>query len=130
MTGAVRVAVGVVFDAIGRVLVGQRPRGSLCAGKWEFPGGKLQDGENAYQALCRELDEELGIEVLDAVPLLVVSHAYAQRNVILDVWRIVEYHGEPRGREAQRIEWVVPRAILDLDFLPANRPILRALETL
>ncbi len=121
------VAVGIVTDARGRVLVDQRPTGSLCSGQWEFPGGKIEAGEAPYQTLCRELHEELGIGVLNAEPLIVVPYDYDDRQVLLDVWRVLEYRGTPRGREQQPIRWVRLEQIAELDFLPANQPILNAL---
>ena len=121
------VAVGILTDARGRILVDQRPAGSLCSGQWEFPGGKIETGETPYQALCRELHEELDIGVLNAKPLIVVPYYYDDRQVLLDVWRVLKYRGTPRGREQQPIRWVGLRQIAELDFLPANRPILSAL---
>ena len=121
------VAVGIVTDARGRVLVDQRPTGSLCSGQWEFPGGKIEAGEAPYQTLCRELHEELGIGVLNAEPLIVVSYDYDERQLRLDVWWFLEYRGTPRGREQQPIRWVRLEQIAELDFLPANQPILNAL---
>ena len=121
------VAVGIVTDTRGRVLVDQRPTGSACSGQWEFPGGKIETGEIPSQALCRELHEELDIGVLDAKPLIVVPYDYDDRQVLLHVWRVLEYRGTPRGREQQPIRWVRLEEIAELDFLPANRPIINAL---
>lgn len=121
------VAVGIVTDARGRVLVNQRPIGSMCSGQWEFPGGKIEAGEIPYQALCRELYEELDIGVLNAKPLLVVPYDYDDRQVLLDVWRVLEFRGTPRGREQQQIRWMCLEQIGELDFLAANQPIISAL---
>lgn len=124
---AVPVAVGILVDADRRILVTRRSHDKHQGGKWEFPGGKIHPGEGMPAALVRELDEELGIVVQDAHPLRRVRHAYADKAVLLDVWRVTRYTGEPHGREGQPLRWVT-RAELDrLDLPAADRPILRAL---
>ena len=103
MTGprAVDVVVGLIGDSSGRWLVNCRPPGAPLAGSWEFPGGKKEPGEAALAALKRELDEELGIEVLEAEPVLVLEHDYPDKRVRLDVWHVLRYRGEARAREAR-----------------------------
>lgn len=122
------VACGVLVDAAGAVLIAQRPPGKLAAGKWEFPGGKIEAGEQPRQALLRELDEELGIAVIDARPLLRFRHDYSDRCVILDTWRVDGWRGQPRAREAQAFAWHKPDALPALDLLPTVAPIVRALQ--
>lgn len=124
---AVHVVAGVlVCDE--QVLVAQRLPGDRRQGKWEFPGGKVHSGESARQALARELREELGVAVQSAHPLICVRHAYDDKAVFLDVWRVTAYEGEPVGREGQRIRWVHRDALTALDWLEANRPIVQAVR--
>jgi 8-oxo-dGTP diphosphatase len=108
------------------VLVAKRPPAVHQGGKWEFPGGKVHADESAREALARELREELDISVQAAYPLIGVHHAYPEKSVFLDVWRVTAYTGKPRGREGQRIEWVEPERLPQVDFPAANRPIVQA----
>jgi 8-oxo-dGTP diphosphatase len=124
----IHVAAAAVLDARGRVLIAQRPVHVHQGGLWEFPGGKLEQGESPRQALERELQEELGIRVGTARQLIQVPHDYPDKSVLLDVWRVEDYTGNPLGREGQPLEWV---ALNDLDkyaFPAANVPIIRALR--
>lgn len=126
----VHVAVGVVCDAERRILVALRPDHVHQGGLWEFPGGKVEPGETVESALGRELLEELAVEVLACEPLLVVQHDYPDKAVLLDVWWIDRFRGEPLGREGQRWQWVAIPALRELQFPAANRPILEAIERL
>lgn len=121
------VAVGIVQDAQGRVLIAQRPPGSHQGGKWEFPGGKVHPQESVVQALARELAEEVGIRVQSAHPFLRTRHAYADREVLLDVWRVTSYAGSPHGREGQPVMWAPLEQLGGYDLPQADVPILRAL---
>ena len=125
----IHVVAGALFDASGRVLVAQRPRGTHLEGLWEFPGGKLMPGESREAGLARELAEELGIRVLAARPLIWVEHRYPDRHIVLDVWRVESYSGEPHGRECQQVEWRDIRSLDSADFPPADAPVLTALRT-
>ena len=124
----IHVVAGVLFDASGRVLVAQRPEGTHLAGRWELPGGKLGPGESREVGLARELSEELGIRVLAACPLILVEHRYPDRDVVLDVWSVGSYSGEPHGREGQPVEWRDVRSLDAADFPPADAPVLTALR--
>jgi 8-oxo-dGTP diphosphatase len=124
----IEVAAGVLRDHRGRVLVGQRVARDLYYGKWEFPGGKLEPGESPEQALKRELQEELGIEIAGAEPLIQISHDYPDRKVRLNVLEVTSYSGRPRGREGQAVKWIEPTELSTLDFLEANKPIMTAVE--
>jgi 8-oxo-dGTP diphosphatase len=124
----IHVAVGVLLDVQGRVLVTRRPATAHQGGLWEFPGGKLEPGETVQAALVRELREELGIEVLAARPLLQVRHAYSDRRVLLDVWRIESYHGHPSSVEGQPLDWLLPEQLTERAFPAADRPIIAALR--
>lgn len=126
----VHVAVGVIFNGLGGVLLSRRHDDAHQGGLWEFPGGKVEPGESVQDALARELAEELGIEVLHAQPLLEVRHDYGDKQVLLDVWGVHRFSGDPRGLEGQPLEWV-PRADLHhYSFPAANLNILAALQAL
>lgn len=123
----IHVAVAAVVNNKGEVLVSQRKQGTHLGGYWEFPGGKLEPGESVSDGLCRELKEELGIVPLSSRPLIRTRHHYAEKSVLLDVWKVDAYSGCPAGVEGQRIEW---RAVNSLDpavFPPADVPIINAL---
>ena len=113
-----------LVDADGRVLLTRRPEGKALGGLWEFPGGKVEEGEAVGKALARELREELGIEVLACSPLMTVSHDYADKAVLLDVWRVTAFMGEPQGLEGQPVRWVPRHALADYEFPEANTPIM------
>ena len=121
-----RVAVGILAQD-GKVFVTRRFPDSHQGGKWEFPGGKIEPGENTLSALKRELREELGIEVQEARAYMQVRHEYHDRHVLLDVWRISRYQGTPHGREGQEAKWHSCAELPQLDFPEADRPILRRL---
>lgn len=122
----IHVVVAVLRDRRG-VLIAERPAGKPMAGYWEFPGGKLEAGEVARDALRRELKEELGIDVRRAHRLLRLSHDYPERRVHLDVWRVIQYAGEPQAHEGQEFAWVAPEELKDWNLLPADVPIMKAL---
>lgn len=122
------VAVGILEDAEGRILVARRPEHKHQGGKWEFPGGKIDAGEAMPAALARELHEELGIHMRAASPMLRVHHFYPDKGVLLDVWRITDFSGEPHGREGQPLRWVKPEELEQLDLPAADVPIVQALR--
>ncbi|MBA1146498.1 Nudix family hydrolase [Ectothiorhodospiraceae bacterium WFHF3C12] len=121
--GVVHVAVGVVADGQGRVLLAQRHAGTHQGGKWEFPGGKVEPGEHVVAALRRELAEEIGIIVEATEPLVRIPHDYGDRHVVLDVHRVTAFRGDARGLEGQPLEWVQPADLPRFDLPAANRPI-------
>lgn len=122
------IAVGVLRAPDGRVLIARRLPGKPEAGKWEFPGGKREHGETVAAALARELDEELGICMLETRPLLRFSHEYGDRQVLLDIHEITAWQGEPQGREGQELAWCRPENLFDYDLLEANAPVVAALR--
>lgn len=128
MKPVIPVACGVLRKPGGEVLIAQRPEGKIAAGKWEFPGGKIEAGESSLAALKRELAEELGIEVLEARPLIYLAHDYSDRRVILDTWLVTSWRGQPRGQERQGIAWAAPDDLHAYDLLAADGPILQALR--
>jgi 8-oxo-dGTP diphosphatase len=125
---SMHVMAGVLCDAQGRVLLAQRPEGKHLAGLWEFPGGKLEPGEQPLHALGRELHEELGIRIdaADGTPLIRVPWRYGERGLLLDAWQFTRWQGTPRSLEGQALQWVAPAAIDPAILAPADRPILQA----
>ena len=123
----VNVAVAVVQDSNGRVLLAERPQGKASAGYWEFPGGKFEGTETAEHALVRELHEEVGVELDVACPWLTYEHEYPDKRVRLHFFRVLAWHGMPRGHEGQRLSWEDPSALGVGPLLPANDWVLRAL---
>ena len=125
MLKRVHVVAGVIYDAARqRVLIAKRPEHLHQGGLWEFPGGKVVSGESAEQALQRELLEELAIEVSQCAPLLLTEHDYNDKLIVLDVWAVTAFTGQPQGNEGQRICWVDIGALSDYQFPAANYPVL------
>jgi mutator protein MutT len=125
----IHVVAAAVIDATGRVLIAQRPAGKHLAGGWEFPGGKLEPGEERLAGLARELREELGITTMGTPrPLIRVNHAYPSRDVLLDMWVVKRFSGEPRGLDGQALRWCTQDELGVTELLPADRPIVAALR--
>jgi mutator protein MutT len=124
----VHVAAGVLVDRGGRVLIAQRPPGKHLAGAWEFPGGKLEPGESPRTGLEREIREEIGVAIEHPRPLLRLRHTYDYGEVLLDVWVVRRYRGEPRGLDGQALRWCPRGELANADLLPADRPIVEALR--
>jgi 8-oxo-dGTP diphosphatase len=116
-----------VIERPGEFLLAQRPEGKPYPGYWEFPGGKVEAGEDPRAALVREPREELGIEVTDATPWITRVYAYTHATVRLHFWRVTAWRGEPRPLEDQAIKWQRPGATDVSPMLPANAPVLSAL---
>ena len=125
---SVHVVAAAVIDAEDRILIAQRPAGKHLAGGWEFPGGKLEPGEELLAGLERELREELGIEISSPLPLIQVRHAYPTREVLLDVWVVKHFAGEPRGLDGQALRWCTLPELQSVELLPADGPIVAALR--
>lgn len=121
------VVAGVITDATGRILLARRTDGRDLAGLWEFPGGKREPGETPEQALIRELDEELGIQVEVGDPIIAVPQRYPHKRLRLDVRRIERWRGKPRGNEGQALAWVPPAKLPTYSMPPADRPVVAAL---
>ena len=124
----VHVAVGVLRNDQGQVLISLRADEAHQGGLWEFPGGKVEPGESVEQALSREFEEELGICAHSCTPFIQISHDYEDKSVLLDVWNVQSLSGVPRGREGQQIEWRAQSALCVDDFPRANARIIRALQ--
>lgn len=122
----VHVAAAVIRGADGSILIARRADTQHQGGLWEFPGGKVETGESVEAALGRELKEELGIVVTAARPLIKVEHDYSDKQVLLDVWEVSTFSGEPRGVEGQPLAWVSPRDLTNYAFPEANQAIVAA----
>lgn len=122
----IHVVAAVIRGEDGRILIAKRADEQHQGGLWEFPGGKLEAGEAPSAALARELEEELGIRPTAARPLIQVRHAYPDKQVLLDVWEVSAFSGEPHGAEGQPLAWVSPRQLPEYEFPAANRPIIAA----
>jgi 8-oxo-dGTP diphosphatase len=129
-TRPIHVVAAAVTDADGRVLIAQRPAGKHLAGGWEFPGGKLEPGEARAAGLARELHEELGIVIRDPRPLVRVRHSYPFGDVLIDMWVVTRYSGEPQGLDGQALRWCTQDELehATAELLPADGPIVRALR--
>lgn len=124
----IEVAAGILVDAQGRVLLMQRLPGKHLAGKWEFPGGKLEAGETVAQALVRELREELGIEVAASAPLISIPWRYPEKTVRLHALRVTQWCGEPQAREGHPLRWTPVQDMHVAEMPAADAPIVAALR--
>lgn len=123
----VHVAAAAMISADQKqVLIARRPSNVDHGGLWEFPGGKLAPYETGLEGLKRELHEELGVEIVRARPLIRIHHEYPDKHILLDVWQVQEFAGEPFGREGQAVRWVPMEELANYPFPAANLPILRA----
>ncbi len=122
------VAAGILFDSKGRVLIAERLGGGPFHGMWEFPGGKIGRDESAPQALTRELTEELGIEVTGYSSLMNLRHEYEDRIVTIEFFIVSDWNSEPVGREGQALRWVSRDRLDSQNLLPADIPVIAALQ--
>lgn len=124
----IHVAAAVIYNASQeQILLAKRPHNKHQGGKWEFPGGKVEPQETVLDALVRELEEEIAIQVTQAQPLIQIHHDYSDKSVLLDIWQVTAFTGEPQGAEGQQIKWVDKNALNDYSFPDANQPILQAI---
>lgn len=124
----VHVAVAAIVNEQHQVLVTLRPDHVHQGGLWEFPGGKVESGETVSQALQREITEELGLQLEHIEPLICIQHAYPDKTVLLDVWRVTQFSGIPFGLEGQAMQWRDITSLDASDFPQANRTIIHALQ--
>ncbi|MDZ4325686.1 MAG: Nudix family hydrolase [Pseudomonas sp.] len=122
------VVAGVLTDARGRILLARRTAGRDLAGAWEFPGGKVEPGETPFQALDRELHEELGIRIHSMEALIAVPQAYRDKRIVLEVFRISGFSGKPKGLENQALAWSPADKLGTYPMPPADRPVVAALS--
>ncbi len=126
----VLVAAVALIDADGRVLIAERPEGRSMAGMWEFPGGKIEQGETPEAALIRELHEELGIETWASclAPLSFASHAYPDFHLLMPLFACRRWQGTVTPREGQRLRWVHARDLSSYPMPPADLPLIPILR--
>lgn len=127
MGKVVHVAVGVVLREDGKILIARRPEHLHMGGRWEFPGGKVEEGERVQEALARELREEVAIEIQTLSPLTEIRHDYPEKTVLLDTWWVTKFTGEARGLEGQETAWVTVGELQNYQFPEANKPIIQAI---
>ncbi|ESQ93664.1 8-oxo-dGTP diphosphatase MutT [Asticcacaulis benevestitus] len=122
----VLVVAAALVDSDGRVLIAQRPEGKQLAGLWEFPGGKVEPGETPEIALIRELEEELGITVKQAclAPFVFASHTYETFHLLMPLYLIRRWEGEPEAKEHKAIKWVRPNDMGNYPMPPADDPLV------
>jgi len=125
----VLVSACALVDADRRVLIAQRPEGKAMAGLWEFPGGKLEEGETPEAALIRELEEELGVVTKTAciAPLSFVSHSYETFHLLMTLYVCRRWQGNPVAKEHVALKWVRPQALRDYAMPPADEPLIAPL---
>jgi len=128
----VLVAAVALIDADGRVLIAQRPEGKAMAGLWEFPGGKVQQGETPEAALIRELREELAIDTQESclAPFTFASHAYDDFHLLMPLYLCRQWRGTAQPLEGQALKWVWAKALRDYPMPPADRPLIAMLRDL
>ena len=124
------VAAAAIIDRKKRVLMARRPEGKPMAGLWEFPGGKVNLGELPEYALMREIEEELGIETRPCCMSAVgfASHSYEKFHLLMPLFAIRVWKGEPVAREGQGLEWMDILDLYNLDMPEADRPLIHQLE--
>ena len=111
-----------------KILVAKRPIGKPYSGYFEFPGGKIEKHETSYEALVRELYEELGVLVISAQAICQHAHTYPDKDVMLDVWLVSHFSGTPEGKENQELTWVTWQQLTTLNVLEGNIAIIRFLS--
>ena len=121
-----------LIDADGRVLLAKRPEGKTLAGLWEFPGGKVEEGERPEDALIRELKEELGINVEHSclAPLTFASHTYENFHLLMPLYVCRRWKGIPQALEGQELKWVRAKDLRNFPMPPADLPLIPHLQDL
>jgi 8-oxo-dGTP diphosphatase len=126
-TNIIHVAVGVIMRH-QQILLALRSSKQHQGGKWEFPGGKVEAGETVQQALARELLEEVAIKVTNSEAFMQLEYAYPEKTVLLDIYLVSSFTGEPHGREGQPLRWASVAELSKLDFPDANQPIVERIQ--
>ena len=123
----VQVAAALILHE-GRYLITRRKADVHLGGLWEFPGGKREPGESLEECLCRELREELGIEITEPVPFQSIRHAYPEKTVELHFFRCSIKDGQPRPLGCEALQWVPPEELTRVPLPPADRPLVETLQ--
>jgi len=126
----IHVVAGIIWQhgAERRFLIAQRQKGKHLQDFWEFPGGKLEAGETPWQALQRELEEEINIQPTSGSPFMQVYYRYPERNILLDTWVVQDYRGEVAPAERQLLQWITVAEADDYRLPPADIPIIEAIQ--
>ncbi|WP_394203991.1 8-oxo-dGTP diphosphatase MutT [Shewanella waksmanii] len=124
----VHVAVAVILSKSNQVLIAKRHAHLHQGGKWEFPGGKVENTENTEAAIIRELKEEVDLQVTSSMPFMTISHDYSDKQVLLDIHTVTNFTGEAKGNEGQQIKWVTITELAAIDFPEANKAIVAKLQ--
>lgn len=125
----INVVIGLLFNDAKKILIALRPPHVVSPGFWEFPGGKVEKNEILEDALIREFQEEIGVVVKSSEFFFAIEKNYPDKKLLLNIFRITDYFGEPRGCENQEIRWVSCDELKNYDFLPANAEIIEKLLT-
>jgi len=128
MSDIVHVAVAVIVNEDNEVCISFRNETSHQGGLWEFPGGKVEQQETVEQALVREINEELNLEIQQFRPLIKITHHYSDKAVCLHVYKILSYTGNAAGLEGQQVKWVSVSQLSSYEFPAANIPIIKSLQ--
>lgn len=125
----VLVSACALLDVDNRILLAQRPEGKSMAGLWEFPGGKVEDGETPEDTLIRELNEELGIVTWETclAPLSFASFSYEKFHLLMPLYICRKWDGQPQSKENQQLKWVRANQLRDYPMPPADEPLIPAL---
>ncbi|MEB4673348.1 8-oxo-dGTP diphosphatase MutT [Enterobacteriaceae bacterium G50] len=122
-----QIAVGIIRNDAGEIYITQRAADAHMANKWEFPGGKIEAGETAEEAMIRELEEEVGITASAPQLFDKLEYAFPDRHITLWFWLVENWQGEPWGKEGQPGRWVAQNALVAEEFPPANAPVIEKL---
>lgn len=127
MSKPLNVVALVLENHQGEILVAKRAQHKHLGGLWEFPGGKVEEGESQFQALKREISEELDYQLLDAKPLIITTHSYDAFTLTLDMWHHKDYNPQVYSNENQALKWVHKSKLSQLGMPEADQPIIKAI---
>jgi 8-oxo-dGTP diphosphatase len=128
MSDIVHVAAAVIVNENNEVCISLRHKDAHQGGLWEFPGGKIEQGESVEQALIREISEELNLTIERSRPLIMINHHYSDKSVCLHVSKVLAYKGRAQGLEGQLVKWVPVSQLSFYDFPAANLPVIKAVQ--
>ena len=121
------IAIGILRNTKNEVLLGKRMKGKNLKGYWEFPGGKIKPNETPEEALFREFQEELGVEIGRSKKMESISYQYDHYDVLLMPFKIIDYIGYPAGLEGQELMWCATDQLKEIEILPADQSLVEKL---